>query len=155
MIYTSNLNIVIDKLNVKLRGITNTDSLLQDIAVSLATSNTRRIHNESTDVSGSEITFKRSRKTPASGAYSRSWAGIRSKKGRQISKVDLSFTGKLSKEFQAAPIPGGWGVGFTTPLSSTIGKALERMYGEVWGVTAQDNVIINRIVTKKINDALK
>lgn len=155
MTYTSNLNTVIDKLNVKLKGIQNTDILLQEIAVSLATSNTRRIHNESQDVSGSEITFKRSRKTPSKGAYSRSWAGIRSKKGRQISKVDLSFTGKLSKEFQAAPIPGGWGVGFTTPLSSKIGDAMEKIYGPVWGVTAANKIIINRMVTKKINDALK
>lgn len=155
MIYTSNLNAVIDNLNVKLVGIQNTDVLLQQIAVSLAASNTRRIHNESDDVSGSEITLKASRKTPVRGAYSRSWAGIRSKKGRQISKIDFSFTGKLSKEFQAAPISGGWGVGFTTSGSGNISEFLEDKFGNVWGITKQDNQAISRIVSKEIRKKLK
>ncbi len=155
MIYKSNLNAVIDSLNVKLKGIADTNELEQTIAVSLATSNTRRIHNESEDVSGSEITFKRSRKTATRGAYSKGWANTRSKKGRQISKVDFSFTGKLSKEFIPAPIPGGWGVGFSTPLSSEISKFLEKGFGEVWGVTAEDTRAINALVTKEINKALK
>ena len=155
MIYSSNLNTVIDQLNVKLRGIQNTDALAQKIAVSLASSNIRRIHNESKEVSGSEITYKRTRKTPTKGAYSRSYATKREKKGRQISKVDFSFTGKLSKEFQPAPIPGGWGVGFTTPSGTKISEFLEQKFGDVWGVTTADKNAINRIVTKEINKQLK
>ncbi|KKN74672.1 hypothetical protein LCGC14_0388740 [marine sediment metagenome] len=155
MIYTSNLNSVIDSLNVKLSNIKNTDSLLQDIAVSIASSNVRRIHNESQDVSGAEITYKRSRKTPTKGAYSKSYASRRTNKGRQIQRVDFSFTGKLSKEFQAAPIPGGWGVGFTTPSGSKISAFLEENFGNVWGITQEDNNAINRIVTKEINKKLK
>lgn len=155
MMYTSNINTVIDNLSVKLIGIQNVDFLLQEIAVSLAASNTRRIHNESEDVKGSEITLKASRKTPKRGAYSRSWAGIRDKKGRQISKVDFSFTGKLSKEFQAAPITGGWGVGFTTSGSGKISEFLEDKFGNVWGVTEQDGEAISRIVSKVIKNKLK
>ncbi len=155
MIYSSNLSSVISQLNVKLKGISDTDILLQKVAVSLASSNTRRIHNESEDVSGGEITYMRSRKTPTTGAYSRSYAKKRSEKGRQISKVDFSFSGKLSKEFQAAPVSGGWEVGFTTTDASIKGKFLEEGFGKVWGVTSEDERAINKIVTKEINKRLK
>lgn len=155
MIYSSNLNTVIDQLNVKLKGIENTDNLSQKIAVSLAASNKRRIHNESKDVSGAEITYKRSRKTPTKGAYSKSWASVRSGAGRQVSKVDFQFRGDLFRNFEAEPIPGGWGVGWTTSLSAKVSVALEKGFGDVWGVTAQDSKAINAIVTKEINKKLK
>ena len=155
MIYSSNLSSVIGQLNVKLKGIANTDPLLQTIAVSLASSNTRRIHNESQDVSGGEITFKRSRKTPTTGAYSRSYAKKRIKAGKPISKINFSFSGKLSKEFQAAPVSGGWEVGFTTTDASEKGEFLEEGFGKVWGVTREDETAINKIVTKEINKRLK
>lgn len=155
MIYSSNLNTVIDQLNVKLRNVMNTDGLAQKIAVSLVGSNRRRIHNDGKDVKEAQITFKRGRKTPKKGAYSRSWAGIRSKAGRQISKVDFMFRGDLFRDFEAAPITGGWGVGFTTPLSSKISKFLEEGFGIVWGITPSDEVAINKIVTNEINRQLK
>ena len=154
MSYTSNMGVVVDKLNVQLKGVKNQDKMLRDIAVSLASSNTNRIHNQSKDVSGSNITYKPSRKTPTMGAYSRSYAKKRQSKGRQINKVNLSFTGKLSKEFQASAIPDGWGVGFTTSFSSDLFKFLTDMYGEVWGITASDKQAIERIVSKEIKKQL-
>ena len=155
MRYTSNFSTVIDKLNVKLKNIANPDPLLQTIAVSLASSNTRRIHNEGDDITGGTITYKISRKTPTRGAYSKSYANTRTKKGRQISKVDFSFTGKLSKEFQASPSTTGWVVGFTTQDASEKGRFLQDGFGKVWGITQQDEAAINRIVIKAINKLLK
>ena len=154
MSYTSNMGAVIDKLNVQLKGLKNPDTLLRDIAVSLATSNVDRIHNQSKDVSSSNITYKPSRKTPTMGAYSRSYAKKRQSKGRQINKVNLSFTGKLSKEFQAGAISDGWGVGFTTSSSSDLFKFLTDMYGDVWGITANDKQAIERIIIKEIKKQL-
>ena len=154
MSYTSNMGAVIDKLNVQLKGLKNPDTLLRDIAVSLATSNVDRIHNQSKDVSSSNITYKPSRKTPTMGAYSRSYAKKRQSKGRQINKVNLSFTGKLSKEFQAGQISDGWGVGFTTSYGSNLFKLLTDKYGDVWGITASDNRAIARIVSKEIKKKL-
>lgn len=53
MRYQSNLSAVMDNLSVKLKGLKNQDKLLRDIAISLQTSNTRRIHNEGKAVTGS------------------------------------------------------------------------------------------------------
>ena len=131
MKYTSNLNTVIDQLTVKLRNLTDTEGLAQKIAVSLVGSNRRRIHNESKDVKEASITYKRSRKTSTRGAYSKSWAGVRSGAGRQIANVDFMFKGNLFRDFEAAPIPGGWGVGFTTSYGTEISEFLENGFGDV------------------------
>ena len=154
MSYTSNMGVVVDELNVKLRGLKNQDALQRNIAVSLATSNMGRIHNDNKDVSGGSITFKPSRKTPRQGAYSRAYAKKRVSKGRQTSKVDFSFTGKLSKEFQAAAISGGWGVGFLTSYGSNLHGWLEDKFGNVWGITLSDKQAIERIVSKEIKKKL-
>ena len=154
MSYTSNMGVVIDELNVKLNGLKNQDALQREIAVSLATSNFSRIHNESKDVSGSGIKYKPSRKTPTLGAYSRAYAKKRASKRRQTSKVDLSFTGKLSKEFQAAAISGGWGVGFLTSYGSDLHGWLEDKFGNVWGITVSDKQAIERIISKEIKKKL-
>lgn len=148
------MGVVVDKLNVKLRGLKNQNDLQREIAVSLATSNVERIHNNNKDVSGGNITFKPSRKTPKGGAYSSAYAKKRVSKGRQTGKVDLSFTGKLSKEFQAAVISGGWGVGFLTSYGGDLHKWLEDKYGLIWGITVRDNQAIVRIIGKEIKKKL-
>ena len=144
MAYSSNINKVLGELEKGLRKIQNTEPVVQEIAVSLAASNTRRIHNEGQNVSGGQI-----------GQYKTSTKRIRAKAGRQTSFVDLSFSGKTSKEFVAEPVAGGWVVGFINPSgrkfsSSDIFKVQEERYGEVWGITQSDENAINRILRKAI-----
>ena len=59
MEYTSNLDDVMDELVVKLKGIKNTNPILQEIAISLVASNQLRIHNEGKMPSGSKIKYLR------------------------------------------------------------------------------------------------
>jgi|19_taG_2_1085344.scaffolds.fasta_scaffold103895_2 hypothetical protein len=159
MKYTSNLKEVSKKLNKKFKKIqkdsTGTSPILREIALSIMTSSDRRIFNEGKDVSGSKITYKRSRKTPKQGAYSKSYAKVRSSKGRQTSKVDLFMTGVFHKTYQAQPISGGWGIGFTSPYGDKIYKATEKMYGKVFGETAKDKRAIKETMNREINKRLK
>ncbi|MGR3220321.1 MAG: hypothetical protein ACUZ8H_10980 [Candidatus Anammoxibacter sp.] len=151
MSYTSNMGVVVDKLNVQLKGVKNQDKMLRDIAVSLERSNLRRIHNEGKNVAGGKI-----------GTYTPVTMAIR-KRSDKISPVNrssstnviLSFTGKLSKEFQTGVISDGWGVGFTTVYGSDLFKLLTDKYGEVWGITNSDEKAIERIVSKEITKKLK
>ena len=150
MSYTSNMGVVIDKLNVNLKGLKNQDPLLRDIAVSLATSNVDRIHSDGKNVSGGKIgTY-----TPVTMAIRRTSKKINPANRTGSSNVILSFTRKLSTEFQAGQISDGWGVGFTTSFSSDLFKFLTDMYGDVWGITQSDNQAIDRIVSKSINKKL-
>ena len=150
MSYTSNMGAEIGKLNVQLKGIKNQENLLRDIAVSLERSNLRRIHNEGKNVAGGKI-----------GTYTPVTMAIR-KRSDKISPVNrssstnviLSFTGKLSKEFQASAISDGWGVGFTTTYGSDLFKILTDKYGDVWGITSSDNKAIEEIVSKEITKKL-
>ena len=151
MIYTSNLNTVIGQLNVKLRGIMNTDALAQKIAVSLAAIIPNRIHNDGIKSSGSKIgTY-----TPVTQEIRRRSKKISSANRAKTTDIVLSFTGKLSKEFQAAPIPKGWGVGTTTAYASNLFDIFTKRFGDVWALTPGEQKIVNRIVTKEINKQLK
>lgn len=159
MEYTSNFKEVAKELTTKLKKIQNdssgTSPILREIALSIMTSSDRRIFNEGKDVSGSKITYKRSRKTPKQGAYSKSYAKVRSSKGRQTSKVDLFMTGVFHKTYQAQPIPGGWGIGFTNDYGGNIYKATEKMYGKVFGETDKDKRAIQETLNREINKRLR
>jgi len=145
MAYSSNINEVLEGLQNDLKKIENTEPVIREIAVSLASSNTRRIHNEGQRVSGSQI-----------GNYKPSTKRIRNKAGRQTSFVDLSFTGQLSKDLVAESVPGGWVVGFINPSGRTpsSGKIREfqekRFNGEIYGITISDQDAISRIISKRI-----
>lgn len=159
MKYQSNLEDVAKELKLKLERIkkdsTGSSPIAKMIALSIMTSSDRRIFNESKDVSGARITYKRSRKTPKQGAYSKAYAKVRESKGRQTSKVDLFMTGVFHKTYQAQPIPGGWGIGFTTELSSKIYEGTEKMYGKVFGETAKDKRAIQETMNMEINKRLR
>lgn len=188
MKYQSNLSEVMNNLTVQLKGI-KTPTVVREIALSLATSNNHRIHNQGKNVKGSQIgqysttptligasSFrKKSTAQKVFGSKKKrsqlqwrkvggnnlailqgGYKKIRSLDGDVSSYVNLSRTGKLSKEFHAEPISStSWGVGFTTAYGKDLRKYLENKYGQVWGVTKSDQKIINKILTKEIKKRLK
>ena len=159
MKYKSNLDDVMDNLVLKLESLKETSPVLREIALSIMTSSDRRIFNESKDVSGANITYKRPRKTPKKGAYSKAYARLRESKGRQTSKVDLFMTGVFHKTYQAQPIPGGWGIGFASKYGGDIYKYLDNdgkgSFGRVWGITAKDKRAIQETMNREINKRLR
>jgi len=147
--YTSNANTALKTLRVKLEGVQNINPVLRDIAVSLASSNTRRIHNEGEKVSGAQI-----------GQYSVSYKRTRERANKETSFINLSFTGQLSKDFVAEPDGQDWVVGFINPsgrrpTSGKIHEFQEDKRGDIWGVTKDDNRIIQIILSKAIKSRLK
>lgn len=138
MKYTSNINEVVLQLQNKLKKAASpaaSDKLMRIIAGDLQASNVSRIHNDGEAVNGSEI-----------GNYNNEdYRKRRTKKGRQVSKVDLSMTEKLSKEFGFEAEGNSYVIGFTTPYASTVGRAQEERYGkQIWGVTKEDDAIIEQ-----------
>ncbi|PCJ57923.1 MAG: hypothetical protein COA65_08670 [Rhodospirillaceae bacterium] len=143
MSYSSNIESVIGKLSANLKGLKQTDPVVREIAASLATSNVERIHNQGKNLADRNI-----------GTYAESTRRIRRKEGRQVSRVDLSFTGKLSKEFQAEQISDGWGAGFISSYGGGLFKTLTIQYGDLWGISASDKKAIKRIISKEIDKKL-
>ena len=159
MEYTSNFIDIEAEIEAKFKRIqqdtTGSSPIARMIALSIMTESDSRIFNEGKDVSGKTITYKRPRKTPKVGAYSKSYAKTRSKAGRQTGYVDLFMSGKLHKEYQAAPIPGGWGIGFISDYGGKIYEATLKMYGKVFGETAKDKRAIKETMEIEINKRLK
>lgn len=124
--------------------------LVKAIAVDLATSNDRRIHNEGLDVDGRKI-----------GDYAESTKKVRKRSGggKEIDYVNLTFTGKLSKEFQVVAIDDlNYGVGFISPYGTKLSIILEKKYdreGKIWGVTEDDDRIAQEEFQLRLDKYLK
>ena len=173
--YNSNVIEVLGKLRnqlVQLKGPV-LEKMVRSISFDLVGSNLDRIHTYGKAVDGSLIStgssnveaFKSkktgkvsSKKKRGSEAtvlatpYSQKYAKKRIDKGRQIAKVDLSFTGKLSKEFNLeAKGPKEIGVGFTTPYASDLSEVLENKYGKkIWGTTQEDERVAQEYVKNTV-----
>src|SRR3990167_5153369 len=126
MKYSSNMEAVIKRLTGKLRQVANDQVMLTTIATTLQASNIERIHERGEAVSGANIgsysrkptyvnpsnspkaispkgkdgrnSFKNGKKKKTR-YYSDGYKGFRSNIGRDTSNVNLSLSGKLSKEF--------------------------------------------------------
>jgi hypothetical protein len=147
--YKSNAKSVLGDYIKRLKGIETgaVDKIVRKVAIDIATSNIRRIHNDGQAVDGSEI-----------GDYEDgSYKKKRTKKGRRVDKVDLSFSGKLSKEFSIAAISDSdIGIGFITEYGAKLSEYLEEKYGKkIWGITEEDERVAREIEKNEITKYLK
>jgi hypothetical protein len=146
--YKSNAREVLGNLRSKLEGVKSNvvDKVVREVAVDLVGSNTRRIHNEAKAVDGSDIGDY------ADGPYKKRRQG----KDKRVDKVDLSFSGKLSKEFALEAInQSEIGIGFLTPYGANLHDILEEKYNKkIWGVTQEDEQTKDRILKNRLNKYL-
>ena len=85
----------IRKLN---KDISNIQKINRPLALAASTVHdiyTRRIFVDGLDQNGNFIRYKKQRKTPQEGQYSRSYARLRRKIGRDIDIVNFQFEGLL------------------------------------------------------------
>lgn len=146
--YKSNTASVVRDLVKKLKGVDGfvKDKVLREVAADVAASNVYRIHNEGKAVDGSGI-----------GDYKEGpYKEKRQERGRRIDKVDLSMTGKLSKEYTFDAIgTNEVGVGFLTDYGTRVSEALEEKYKKkIWGATQEDERIAQEVAKNRINQYL-
>jgi hypothetical protein len=145
--YKSNSKQVLGPLIKKLQGLKANvvDKVTREIAADLVASNIGRIHNDGKAVNGSDIGDY------TNGAYKKK----RQEKGKRIDKVNLDFSGKLSKEFSFEPTGGSVNVGFITDYGGGLQEVLEEKYSKkIWGATQEDEKVANEVATNRINNYL-
>lgn len=177
MSISTNISLVTSSLNSFNDHLTSSD-LLRKIAISIQASNIERIHENGKAVDGSDIgsystaptyiskspkkvspkgkngkTKFKNGNTKKSAYFSNGYKGFRDEIGRDTSSVNLSLTGKLSKEFGiVANGNSGFSVGFTTPYATDLSKAHEKKYAkQIWGLSGQDEKDIQTIIKAHIN----
>lgn len=130
--YKSNLKKVIDQLKKDLKeGVDKAiNKTVQEAAVDLAASNVYRVHNEGKAVDGSAIGDYKE------GPYKKK----RKKQDKRTDTINLSMSGKLSKEFQGLKVSENSAVvGWLTPYGGEISKHIENNYDKkIWGATEED-----------------
>lgn len=153
--YKSNAQSVINALKNQLTGIEDkiTKPFIRAVAADVAASNVSRIHNEGKAVDGSKIgDYKEGDDEYNQNSYKTK----REKKGKQTQYVDLSFSGKLSKEFQPEAVGDlEIGVGFISKYGSDLSEVLEERYGtKIWGKTEEDERIAQEEYKIRLNNYL-
>jgi hypothetical protein len=145
--YKSNAKQVLSPLLRKLQGLKANviDKVTREVAADLVGSNIGRIHNEAKAVDGSDIGDY------ADGSYKKK----REKLQKRTDKVNLSFSGQLSKEFSFEPTGGTVSVGFLTDYGANLHEVLEENNNKkIWGVTREDEQFAEEITTNRINKYL-
>lgn len=146
--YKSNAQKVLGVVINQLKGIEEhvIEKASREIAADLVASNIGRIHNDGKAVDGSDI-----------GEYKEGpYKEKRSEKGRRVDKADLSFTGKLSKEFSFDANGDIVGVGFLTDYGANISEYMEEHFGKtIWGVTQEDERVAGEVAKNRLNEWLK
>lgn len=145
--YKSNVQSILGGIINRLENVDKVviSKIVRTVATDLVESNIRRIHNEGKNVDGSNI-----------GTYSASYKKLRQRKDKETAYVNLSFSGKLSKEFNLDAIDDRTiGIGFTTQYSAKLYDILEDKYGKkIWGVTQVDEKTATDIEKDILNKAL-
>lgn len=87
--------------------------------------------------------------------YNEEYAAKRIKKGLEIDKIDLTFSGDMMGDFIVAPEgKTGYVIGFKGQLSSDKADWNERRFGEIFQLSNNEAKLIQDIVAKKINAIL-
>ena len=101
MIYTSDLDIVINKFINDNLSPSALDNLTAQVATYIRDNNIDRVFVKGLNLSNSKI-----------GGYSAKYKKRRSKAGRQTGFVDLTFTGKFRSDYGVTKTSNGYKVGF-------------------------------------------
>lgn len=150
MRYESNIQQVSERIQKKLNSL-NDPNILREIAVVLRSSNQIRVFTDGRKADGSDI-----------GTYSDAYLvrrvkGTSSKKRTRFtsdSTVILRNEGLLEADLKVVPISGGWAVAFTTDRSSELVPILEERYGQIWGISTQDDQAIDQRLSQEIKKRL-
>lgn len=180
MKYASNMNRVLTKLKNNLVSLEAMDKLTKEVATGVRASNMRRIHNEGKAVDGSMIgsystkpmyvslknsprkftpkgkkgkTKFKNGKSHKSGFFKDGYKGFRREIGKETGFVNLQLTGSLKADFNMVKTTNGWNIGFNK--KSDISESLEEHFKkEIWGVSEQDRIAINEIISNFIRRKL-
>lgn len=143
----SNINEVIGRIISKVtsleKGGQSNDSMLREIATTMRGEMSRRIHSEGRKSDGSDI-----------GQYSKAYGERKTRLGKnQLGKVNLSFTGQMSNQFQVIATTEGYGIGWSDEEKIRRAGYLEERYGKVWGLSEEEKTLSVSIAEKYFNDA--
>jgi hypothetical protein len=148
--FTSTKQMVAFEL-AKLEEITDINKILRKAAFDSLDMVASRVQQQGNDANDSKMESKSDKKF---GAYSEPYGKVRKRKGFQTSIIDFTFTGDLWEGWRVFPLSKkSIGVGF---FGQEVEKArwLEKMFGEVFVLTKEEEADILALVTFETNKIL-
>lgn len=175
MIYESNISEVVEKLKKGFLNPETQDKLARIVALTLYSSNMRRIHNEGMDVDEKPIGIYSIRpiyvnpkvspvkfipKTkvkinPVTRYFPGGYKQFRGYIGRKTDKVNVDLSHKLKEDWRIFYMgPGHYTIGFQSEYGKNVSHGNENHFKtRIWGVTVQDRKMIVETVKNFIHAA--
>lgn len=142
--YSSNLRQITQKLIRQLKVIAASDKIQRQAAFDAQSLVLSRVQQQGRNASGQQM-----------GRYSSAYAKVRSKKGRQSSYKDLTFSGDMIRDFQVDPIGrNSYGVGFGSRLQGDKARYNEAREGLVFELTDDEIETVQQGIEDTINKIL-
>ena len=143
-------------LEVQITNLTNAmnpDKVLRQAVVTLVPEMKNRIQQDGKKSDGGKIT---SPSTDRFGAYSAGYGKKRSKNGRQVNHIDLTFKNDMMRDLKPGPTgPMSYGVGFLSNEQRKIAGFNEDNFGVIFDPTDQELkqslVTINKAIQKELS----
>ena len=112
----------------------------------------QRVQNQGKNASGEQMVSKSEKKT---GAYSRGWGNKRVKFGRQVSIIDLTFSGAMIDSFTFSPEGKNYVVGFSSDEQGKIAGYNEDEFGVIFNLSDSENDLVSSIIQDSLNEHFK
>lgn len=127
--------------------LTNKDYIPRALAFDLLDSITQRVHIDGVASDGGQI-----------GTYSRDYLSLRQRKYNRSSdpKKIVSLTRQLENDWSVIATDNGYGLGFKNPFNLQKAEWVEEQSErEIWDLTVSEQQLVDEIVQKLVDDALK
>lgn len=147
IVLKTNLPQLTAEITANFELLTSRDYIPRAIAFDMLDSITQRVHINGIASDGGQI-----------GTYSTDYLALREHKYKRSSdpKVIVSLTRQLENDWSVIATDNGYGLGFKNSLNLQKAEWVEEQKGKpIWDLTAEEQRMVDEIVTKLIDDALK
>ena len=135
------------KITAKLQSLEQSDALLREVATTMLAETRERIHEEGKNANGGNI-----------GTYKKSYLEWRMENGYKVSgsNVKLFLTGQMQNDYKVVPqSKTKYGLGFSNQFNADKAGWAEEKYGKIYGLTPDEEQLVQDICNEFIANLFK
>lgn len=145
MKYISNLEEIVQGLELSIEGLKDSDKLLRQAAFDSVALISDRVQQDGL----------KANETPIQSFYSVGYAKKRRKKGLQTRYVDLTFSGDLMADFVPAPEGKDFVAGFRSEKQAQIAEYNELRFGTIFNLSNLEVEIVMKGIDDIVDDSFR
>jgi hypothetical protein len=179
--YTSNINLIVNKITGQLKSLQNPDQMLRTVAFALLPEIKKRVHVDGKDSAGQQIgTYSPGYMQLRTGGYDNSDRKTKGKSKGELknagsftrgakkgqprpkynrtgdTKVILSLTRQMENDLSVLPVGNGYGIGYNNPDNFKKSQYNEATYKKrIWAPTEEEKALAIQTAENYVTETFK